>query len=121
MKEPDVPDILYRGFDALEHARAFVKEGVIRFGRLDGYCNLEDARRRDRDEGKAQLLTPVPNSQDVILEEVKARNRVYVLCCSAALLQTRRMWRPSSALTLSASIIPKHWSPTFGTTSYIIQ
>ena len=84
MKEPDVPDILYRGFDAPEHARAFVNEGVIHFGRLDGYCNLEDARRRDRDEGKAQLLTPVPNSQDVILEEVKGRNRVYVLCCSAA-------------------------------------
>jgi hypothetical protein len=32
MKEPDVPDILYRGFNALEHARAFVNEGVIRLG-----------------------------------------------------------------------------------------
>ena len=77
-KEPDVPDVLYRGFDVLEHARAFVNEGVIRFGRLDGYRNSEDARRRDQDEGTAVLRTPV------IPENWEGLNRIYVLCCSAA-------------------------------------
>jgi len=86
-KQPDIPEILYRGFDALEHAHAFVDEGIVRLGRLDNYCNLEDARRRDADEGKAKLLMPVPDSQDVtdvIPTECKGRNWVYVLCCSGA-------------------------------------
>jgi hypothetical protein len=78
VKEHDIPDVLYRGFGALEHARAFIDEGVIRLGRLDNYCNLEDARRRDQDEGKAQLRTPV------IAENWEGRNLIYVLCCSAA-------------------------------------
>ena len=87
MKKPDVPDVLYRGFNALEHARAFVNEGIIRLGRLDSYCNLEDARRRDPGEGTARLRMPMPDSQDVadaIPTECKGRNWIYVLCCSAA-------------------------------------
>jgi hypothetical protein len=44
MKEPDVPDVLYRGFEVWEHADAFIN-GVIRFGkarhlsRLRGYTS----------------------------------------------------------------------------------
>ena len=47
IKEPDVPDVLYRGFEHLEHASAFVDEGVIRFGWLQRYREIEDAGRRE--------------------------------------------------------------------------
>jgi hypothetical protein len=87
VEKPDVPDVLYRGFKVLEHARAFVDEGIIRFGRLDMYRNLEDPRRRDPEEGIARLRMPMTDSQDVadvISTECKGRNWTYVLCCSAA-------------------------------------
>jgi hypothetical protein len=87
VKKPDVPDVLYRGFEVLDHARAFVDEGIIRFGRLDLYCNLEDPRRRDPGEGIARLRMPMPDSQDVadfIPTECNGRNWTYALCTSAA-------------------------------------
>ncbi len=87
VKEHDVPDVLYRGFEVLEHARAFVDEGIIRFGRLDLYCNLEDPHRRDPGEEIARLRMPMPDSQDVadvIPTECKGRNWTYLLCASAA-------------------------------------
>jgi hypothetical protein len=75
-KEFDVPDVLYRGFGTLEHARAFVDKGFIRFGWLEGYRTIEDPRRRDQNEGKALLHTPI------IPEHWEGRHKVYVLCCS---------------------------------------
>jgi hypothetical protein len=75
-KEFDVPDVLYRGFSALEHARAFVDKGDIRFGWLEGYRTIEDPGRRDQNEGKALLHTPT------IPEHCEGLNKVYVLCCS---------------------------------------
>jgi hypothetical protein len=80
----DVPDILYRGFRDLEHARAFVNDGVIRFGRLDHYRTIEDASRQDTDEGTAVLCALAPDSQDLIPEHWEGLNRVYILSCSAA-------------------------------------
>jgi hypothetical protein len=83
-REREAPDVLYRGFGSLDHARQFVNEGVISLGRLDRYRTLEDARRRDESEGTAALRTPAPNRIDLIPEHWQAMNRVYVLCCSAA-------------------------------------
>jgi hypothetical protein len=78
MKEPDVPDVLYRGFEVWEHADAFIN-GVIRFGRLDTCRDFEDTRRRDQDEGKALLHTPI------IPEHCEGLNKVCLLCCSVDL------------------------------------
>jgi hypothetical protein len=77
-KETDVPDVLYRGFEVLERARAFVNEGLVYFGWLRRYRDLEDEHRRDQNEGTAELRTPV------ILENWGVLNGIYVLCCSVA-------------------------------------
>jgi hypothetical protein len=77
-KELDAPDLLYRGFKVLEHAREFVNDGIISFRRVDHYRDLEDPGRCDQDEGTAEFRTPD------IAENWERLNLVYVFCCSAA-------------------------------------
>lgn len=83
-EQPNPPAVLFRGFEHLEHARAFVDEGVMRLGKLEWYRDHEDKRRRDPHEGIAELRTPDPDSQDIISTRWYRYNLVYVLCCSAA-------------------------------------
>jgi hypothetical protein len=83
-KQPNLPAVLFRGFEHFEHARAFVDEGFMRFGWLKRYREIEDARRRDRDEGTAEFRAPAADSQDAILQQWKGNNWIYVLSCTAS-------------------------------------
>src|SRR5207245_11175563 len=83
IKEPDVPDVLYRGFEHLEHASAFIDEGVIRFGWLQRYREIEDAGRRDIDEGTAAFRAPDAEAENAILEQwARGLNWIYIFSCS---------------------------------------
>lgn len=52
----DYSPVLYRAFDKLEYAKAFVERGVVRFGLVTYYCEIEDTLRADRSEGSGSII-----------------------------------------------------------------
>jgi hypothetical protein len=53
----DYPPALYRAFDRREYAEAFVN-GIVRFGLVTYYGEIEDKRRSDRAEGSGSIVAP---------------------------------------------------------------
>jgi hypothetical protein len=52
---------LYRAFETEAHARAFIKDGIVRFGFLDGYKKIEGTRQ-DELEGRSICYIAIPGS-----------------------------------------------------------
>lgn len=76
--------ILYRGFEKLEHAREFVEHGIVCFGSINMYRTIEDAKRRDTNEGEAVVQTPAPDGQGYIDFHVTSPAPTYVLCLTTS-------------------------------------
>lgn len=50
------PSPLYRAFDKEEYVRSFIEQGVVRMLPLQHYCEIEDSKRKDRDEGEGRVV-----------------------------------------------------------------
>lgn len=73
----ETPNSLLRFFKNEEHARQFVS-GSARFGILEYYREIEDARR-DASEGRSSVYFRAPHP---IHSAVISLNRYYILCAS---------------------------------------
>lgn len=51
------PPVLYRAFDKREYAEAFVN-GIVRFGLITYYGEIEDKQRSDPSEGSGSIIAP---------------------------------------------------------------
>jgi hypothetical protein len=54
----EYPPVLYRAFKEREHAEHLVNNGLIRFGLLNYYAQLEDRCRSDPREGSGSVSAP---------------------------------------------------------------
>lgn len=56
----NLPDKLLRAFEKIEHADAFLSEGLMRFGTIASYRRLEGLGRRDKTEGESHVVVVEP-------------------------------------------------------------
>jgi len=50
------PSPLYRAFNKEEYAQRFVEQGIFQLRPLPYYCKIEDANRKDKDEGEGRVV-----------------------------------------------------------------
>lgn len=72
------PSVLYRSFDKLEYAQAFIN-GQIRFKDIYEYRRIEDINRRDETEGESSYIDQYGTTHGGMFTE---GNLIYVLCFS---------------------------------------
>jgi hypothetical protein len=78
---PDgIPPRLVRGFKEESHAQTFLA-GDVRLQIQSFYQTIEDAKRKDSEEGEARLIVPGVGGTDVNYGG-SFHNPVYLLCCS---------------------------------------
>ncbi len=78
------PPLLYRAFSRREYAQQFMN-GIIRFGNIYYYKQIEDENRRDRTEGESHVRYRGIDQQGMF-----ASNSIYILCCHQTMDAVKR-------------------------------